>query len=152
MSNFRDKLARFMYGRYGNDELYFALFVATLILLFTGAVCSVLGHVAFALTVIGWVLYVCALALMVWTIYRTFSRNLSARQRENQAYLRLREKLRKPFRKAARPVIPPDTDTHVFRACPHCSAVLRLPREAGRHTVRCPRCQKPFTVKVRQAK
>jgi small-conductance mechanosensitive channel len=152
MSHFREKMARFMYGRYGTDELYFTLCVVALILLFAGAVCSVLGHVAFALTVVGLVLYVCALLLMVFAIYRTFSRNLSARQKENQAYLRLRAKLRRTPHKSARPVPPPDTDTHVFRSCPHCSAVLRLPRQAGKHTVRCPRCQKPFTVRVRQCK
>ena len=42
--NFREKLARFLYGRYGADSLYNALFVMELILLFVGTVLNILGN------------------------------------------------------------------------------------------------------------
>ncbi len=149
MSNFKYKLAKFMYGRYGNDELYNALCLSEFILLFLGAVCNVLGRVSVALSIVGAVLLLLALALLVWTVFRCFSRNIAARQHENQVWLRIRDKVRKPFRKKNRPTLPPDTDTHVFRACPHCAAVLRLPREKGVHKVKCPRCGTSFGVKVK---
>ncbi|MFR2916862.1 MAG: hypothetical protein ACLTKQ_08005 [Acutalibacteraceae bacterium] len=38
--------------------------------------------------------------------------------------------------------------THVFKKCPGCKAVLRLPRKKGKHTVNCPHCHKNFTVHV----
>ena len=41
-----------------------------------------------------------------------------------------------------------DRKTHVFRKCPACKSVLRLPRQKGKHTVRCPRCQHRFDVKI----
>ena len=41
---------------------------------------------------------------------------------------------------------PMDTEYHIFRQCPYCSATLRLPRQKGKHTVKCPRCSKSFGV------
>ena len=32
--------------------------------------------------------------------------------------------------------------------CEHCRAVLRLPKKPGKHTVRCPQCNKTFSVKI----
>lgn len=149
MSDFRYKLARFMYGRYGQDALYNALFIFELVFLFSGAVCSFLGYVKSGFAIAGWVLYVLALGCIVWAVFRMMSRNIAARQRENDAWLRLWGRVTSPFRAASKPTLPPDTDTHVFRACPACGAVLRLPRSAGKHTARCPRCSKAFTVRIK---
>ena len=41
--NFRQRMARFLYGRYGADSLYNALFVTELILLFVSTVLNFLG-------------------------------------------------------------------------------------------------------------
>ncbi len=146
MSNFRSRLSAFLYGRYGTDELYNALSVAELILLFIGAVFSFLGRVAFGFAIASWVLYALALALMGWGFFRFLSRNIAARRRENQVWLSLKARL---FPARRRANLPPDTETHVFRACPSCAAVLRLPRTPGKHTVKCPRCGKGFGVNVR---
>ena len=145
----RSRFQRFLYGRYGADQLYNALFLFQLIFLFLGALFSVLGNFHIAFSVASVILYTLGIALFVWTLFRCLSRNHGARRRENQAYLRLKARLRHPFRQghANRPA---DTATHVFRACPRCKATLRLPREAGKHVVKCPRCMHRFKVKVKK--
>ena len=140
-----EKLARLLYGRNGADQLYNAIFAAELILLFLGAVFSLLGKVAPALQVISIVLYALSLVLLVFSIYRFFSRNIAKRRKENEAWLRFLGKIR---RKPG-PSLPADTPTHVFRQCPGCHSVLRLPRQKGKHRVRCPRCGNQFGVKVK---
>ena len=147
--SFKSRIAKFLYGRYGADQLYNALFLTQLVCLFLGAVLSILGKIHAVFTVISIVLYVLSIGLFVWTIFRCFSRNITARRRENQAYLRIKTKLRHPFKKTPTNH-PQDTATHVFRSCPHCKANLRLPREVGKHTAKCPRCGQRFTVKVKK--
>ena len=141
--NFKSKLARFFYGRYGADQLYNALFLCQIICLFLGAVTSLLGQISPVLTVVSVVLYALGVGLFVWTLFRCLSRNIPARRRENQAYLNLKAKL-KPA-----PKRPKDTPTHIFRSCPKCKATLRLPRQVGEHTVKCPKCGERFGVRVR---
>ena len=142
---FREKIARFLYGRYGADSLYNALFAAELILLLLGTILNVLGKVEPILAIVSLVCYAAALVLLVLAMFRFFSRNLAKRRRENEAWLRFKAK----FRRRRKPQLPPDTADHVFRACPACRATLRLPRRKGKHEARCPRCGAKFGVKVR---
>ena len=149
MGKFKSKIARFFYGRYGADQLYNAMFIAELVCLFAGAVTSVLGRVSEIFTLLSVILYALAMLLLLLTVLRFFSRNIAKRQKENAAYLRIRYRILHPVksRRAGRPA---DTATHVFRACPKCKSVLRLPRQAGKHTARCPRCEKRFAVRVKK--
>ena len=142
---FRETLARMLYGRYGADELYNVLFVAEIALLALGAVFSLLGNTVPLLSVLSVLLYLAALGLLIWAMYRFFSRNIEKRRRENEAWLRFKAKL-SPKKK---PALPPDTPTHIFRACPKCRATLRLPRQVGKHKAKCPRCGHSFSVKVK---
>ena len=143
--NFREKLARFLYGCYGADSLYNALFVKELILLFVGTVLNILGNNAPILSFISIFFYLTALGLLIWAIYRFFSRNISKRRKENEAWLRFAAK----FKRKKKPALPPATPTHIFRAWPKCRSTLRLPREVGKHQVKCPRCGERFGVKVK---
>lgn len=142
---FSEKLARILYGRYGADSLYNALFVCELILLFAATILNILGRVEPVLAFISIFFYLMALGLLIWSFFRFFSRNIDKRRKENRAWLRFKSR----FTKKKKPVLPPDTSTHIFRACPKCRAVLRLPRQAGKHKVKCPRCGKLFGVKVK---
>ena len=147
--NFRQRMARFLYGRYGADSLYNALFVTELILLFVSTVLNFLGNVEPVCAIISIALYILSFGIVVWAMFRFFSRNIPARRRENEAWLRLRGKFRrKP--KTYKPSIPADTADHIFRSCPHCASTLRLPRQVGKHEVRCPRCDGRFKVKVKK--
>lgn len=71
----KEKLQRFMWGRYGNDRFNQFLMIVAL-------VCLALSF--FGLRIF----YVLALALLVYVYYRMFSRNMSKRSAENQWYLK----------------------------------------------------------------
>ena len=130
MNKFKDKLIRFMYGRYGgNDALNKTLLWGYIAILVIGLI-----------TGWKWLWYVGMLAI-VWNIYRMFSRNIAARQKENAAFLNLKRKLMMPFKQML-------DRQHAYRTCPHCKATLRLPRKKGKHTVTCPKCRKDFKVKI----
>ena len=135
MGKFRNALARFMAGRYGtNDAFGTFLMIVYLVLLVV------------SLFVRAWWLNLVILVLIGYELFRMFSRNVAARQKENRWFLGLKGKLsgwwrlkksRWKYRK-----------THAFRDCPHCKAVVRLPKKPGEHTVTCPRCKKLFRVKI----
>lgn len=88
--------------------------------------------------------------LAIWLLFlllllRMFSKNLAARQRENNRFMRLAYKLR--CQKQQQSSRRADT-THVYKKCPHCKATVRLPRKKGRHLVDCPRCGREFKVHI----
>ena len=68
----REKIQRFMIGRYGADELAKAQSIAALVLLFL-SMFSRLG-----------IFYWLAIALMIYSTWRMFSKNISARYAELQ--------------------------------------------------------------------
>ncbi len=131
---FRDKLLAFMYGRYGGrDALGKTLMISYFVLLFVGAL---LGEdkVWRACSTV-------AMVLFFWYMFRVFSKNIYARQRENAVFLKLRQKVTLPFKMLF-------DRKHAFRICPYCKATLRLPRRKGKHTVCCPKCKRDFEVKI----
>lgn len=136
MAKFKQKITEFVQGRYGIDHLY----VACLSLYFL--ILIIQRHFLMAP-----ILDVLLFALIIWTFYRAFSRNIPKRQAENQVFLRfiyaIKSKCTLLFKRIK------DIGTHRYRRCPHCETTLRLPRKTGTHTVRCPRCQQRFQVKVR---
>lgn len=133
--DFRNRLMRFMSGRYGSDEMFFGLFALSVIL-------SVI-NIFLRSVILQLVIY----ALIVYAIFRTFSRNTEQRRREN-AWL-----LKKIgfFKRKKELYNQKKTDKcHVYKKCPSCKAILRLPRRVGVHKTVCPKCGKEFTVKVRK--
>lgn len=133
-TKFTDKLIRFMYGRNGNDKLN-----------------SVLFWVYFALLIINIllksvVLWIIELILVAVYLFRFLSRNIYRRQKENRAFLKVWNKISGFFKLQKNKFR--DRKTHVYRKCEHCRAVLRLPKKKGKHTVRCPQCNKTFRIKI----
>lgn len=134
MGNFKNKLIRFMYGRYGTDTLYLVLIVLCAILLFINFfVHSIL-------------LMFLETALLLFASFRTFSRNIYQRQRENAICVKILHKIKNAFRLFGNRIR--ECRTHIYRKCPSCKAQLRLSRKNGKHTVRCPRCQNTFDIQV----
>ncbi len=130
---FRDRMVRFMYGRYGADHLGRALIWISLAF-------SILG-----MFWLDWFSLI-SLALLIWMLCRMFSKKPYKRQKENAVYLRLTAKPKNWFKlqKNKRR----DRKTHAYKKCPHCKATLRLPKKKGKHTVCCPKCRKDFEVKI----
>ena len=123
----RNSFARFMYGRYGNDELNLALTIASLISLLL----SIIPYV-------GFVFLFLAIFLIVWSNIRAFSRNIPKRRRQLERYFRIKNKPKnaRTLRKNKKR----DKKTHIYFKCHKCRAVLRVPRGKGNIIVTCPRC------------
>ena len=117
---------RFMQGRYGSDKLNMAI-------LWTGVGACVLSwFLPFALLKMA----LCFLSyiLMIWAIFRAFSRNIYKRYQENRKYLRLLERLK-------------DKDHRHFD-CPRCRQPVRVPRGKGKIAITCPKCKEKFIKKT----
>jgi len=133
----KNSLYRLMYGRYGIDGLYkFCLF---LYLLFVLLASLLRGRL------VSGIFYVLSLVFLFIMFFRCFSKNIYKRQKENQRYLAIRNAVTGFFRLTGKRM---SDKTHIYRKCPACKSVLRLPKKKGHHTVCCPRCHKDFRVKV----
>jgi len=134
MGNLRYKLAEFMYGRYGTDQLQKALTVLYFIIF----IVNLFVH-SIIISYLMW-------AVFIWMIYRSFSKQISRRRMENDKFMRvwnvIKAKASLLFGRIK------EIKTHRYRTCPHCKSVLRLPRKTGKRTVRCPRCRKEFQTNI----
>ena len=101
----KEKLQRFMWGRYGNDRFNQFLMIVAL-------VCLALSF--FGLRIF----YVLALALLVYVYYRMFSRNMSKRSAENQWYLKKEMKVRSWWQRRKK-LFAGHRDYKIFK-CPKC--------------------------------
>ncbi len=136
---FRDRMARFFWGRNGVDGLYYGLFVLFIILWML----QLIFRDSASLTAVFGVLSTVVIALM---IFRVLSRNLTARRRENQVFMSFFVRIKNFFVLWKNKIR--DRRDFVYKKCPSCKAMLRLPKKEGEHTVKCPKCGNRFGVKV----
>ena len=129
---FRNKIQRFMYGRYGRDELnlfliglYFVLYVPYLLTRLR--LLSVLGTLS-----------------LVFVLFRALSRNFPARRSENARFLKVAGPTLDWLR--LRRTMHQDKE-HRYFTCPSCGQHLRVPRGKGRITVTCRSCGASFQEK-----
>ena len=121
------KLATFMQGRYGLDELgQMVVLVAVLFYLIdifarTG-ILSTLGTV-----------------LMIYEIYRMYSRNIEARRKELNWYGLHARKPKAWYRLTKKKWVNRKT-TRYFK-CAKCGQVLSVPKGVGKIRVTCPKCK-----------
>ena len=116
-----------MYGRYGTDELSKFLMILALVLM-----------------VISWLpnlglVYFLALAVMIWSLWRSFSRKLYKRRQELDRYLKIKKPILDFFKLQRNKWR--DRKTHVYFKCKKCKAVLRVPKGKGSIVVICTRCK-----------
>lgn len=128
-----NRFYKFMYGRYGIDELYKFLFwvyiVIFLINLFLKSnILSLIGTI-----------------LVVVIIYRCFSKKIYQRKRENNLYLKLKKKFLKPFKNIIRNF--KERKTTVYKKCRKCKTTLKLPLPSSRGIchAKCPECKNRVT-------
>ena len=130
-----DWLKRFMYGRYGGDNLSKALLVLSFILLM---VSNLLPRSLAVLILIAYIPgFIC--------IYRMFSRNIFKRRQENYKYLKIRNSVVFWFKGKLKTT--KDLKTHKYFKCPNCRQKLRVPRKQGKIAVTCPKCRNSFKGK-----
>lgn len=126
---------RFMYGRYGSDELNIGLLVTAVIVSLLHSILTLfLGSSRIFATIVSPLLYLLVLALLGFDLLRTFSRNIYARQKENRWFRQLWTRIK-------------DRKNRYFR-CPKCKQMVRVPRKKGKINIRCPKCGEKFIRKT----
>ena len=129
----RDWFRRLMMGRYGVDQLTWVLLVLALAL----SLCGSIFQIGF-LRLLCWV-------VLFFCYFRIFSRNIYARQMENQKLMRLWYRLKN--KTANRPTAQERKTYRVF-VCPTCKQKLRVPRGKGKISITCPKCATSFIKKT----
>jgi len=126
----KEKLIRFMYGRYGVDAFSKFLtgfgFVFLIISTFTNLR----------------VLWYISLAVIIYAYFRMFSKNHPKRYAENQAFFKYTSGIRNSFAKLKYNL--KQRRTHHIYSCPSCKQKIRVPRGKGKIEVRCPKCSNTF--------
>lgn len=121
-----DRFRNFMSGRYGTDKLNMAILSAGL------AVCLV--SVFVRNPIVNLLLTAISYGLMIWALFRCFSRNTYRRYQENRKFLQFFDRLK-------------DRE-HRYYDCPKCRQVVRVPRGKGKIAITCPRCKERFVRKT----
>lgn len=129
----KEKLIRFMYGRYGVDSLgKFTIITGLAAMILGGWTDSML------LTLLSW-------CLIIYSYFRLFSKNIYKRSSENQWYLNKTYKLRTFFYRQKNMMV--QRKTHHIYKCPTCKQKIRIPRGKGKIEIRCPKCNTTFIKK-----
>ena len=119
-------LQRFMYGRYGHDKL-------NRVILTTGVVMSILTLIM-PIKLLRLILTLGAYGMLVWSLFRCFSRNHYKRYQENRKYLLMLDRFK-------------DKQNRYFD-CPKCHQTVRVPRGKGKIAITCPKCREKFVKKT----
>lgn len=130
-----DWLKKFMYGRYGGDNLSRALLILSFVLLI------IVGFLPKSLLGLEIVAYIPTAIC----IFRIFSRNIYKRQQENYKYLKIENDAKAWFKSKLNRI--QDSKTHKYFTCPDCKQKLRVPRGQGKISITCPKCKKSFKAK-----
>lgn len=132
LQNLQCKMANGMRGRYGGDSLANACIAASVILL---VVDMALGTGLLA---------VLAYALLVWTLFRCFSRNIGKRRSEDEAWRRAVAKPKSAWKTAS--IMWRDRKTTKYFRCPQCRTLLWVPKGKGTLRVTCPYCKNKHEI------
>lgn len=127
-------LRRMMMGRYGTDQLSLALTAGYFVLYFL----SYIPYCRF----LSWI----GLLIFAVVLFRTFSRNIQKRYRENQVFLRFWNPTKSWFRNLK--VRFHNRKTHRYYKCKNCGQKLRVPKGRGKIKITCPKCHNQFIKKT----
>ena len=142
----REKIARFMQGRYGVDEL--ARFLTGLSMVWI--VLELITRNRF-FEILFWV-------TVVWLYYRILSRDYGKRQQENSKFPTLHYRFTSKWNQWIHPKgytakgsrweklkydLAQKKAYHIYK-CPGCGQKIRIPREKGKIAVICPKCNTEF--------
>ncbi len=119
----KDKLVKFMTGRYGVDALSKFLLYIAIGLMVIGIIFrnSIFNSLAMVLLLIGY--------------FRMFSKNIQSRYNENIKYWNIRNRFLNIFK---------GRKTHHIYKCPSCKQKIRIPKGKGKIEITCPKCRTQF--------
>lgn len=135
----RDKLVKFMSGRYGVDQLYRFLLLCIVL-------CTLLGVALADFPFFGSFFSAVSYLLIGWTIYRIFSRKIEKRYLENLHYLEWMGSMHQHMRMSKEKF--QQRKDYKFFVCPTCKTNLRVPKGKGKINITCSKCGNRFQGKT----
>ena len=139
----KERFRRFMAGRYGADELNKFLTICGWVALLLGFVLSGINNGVTA--AIGSLLVTLSWAVLIYSIFRTLSKNTSRRAAENYKYFACKNKCLTWLRSLKTRW--QDRKVHRYFRCPQCRAMVRVPKGKGKIRITCPKCRHQFVKK-----
>ena len=125
----KEKFYRFMQGRYGIDQLNRFLMIVCVICFIVN---MFIGSIVLTFIAYGTWLFV---------IFRMFSKNIYARNRENDKYLNFFSPLSRWLKLK---LMSKQDPSNKYFSCPKCKQMVRVPKGHGTVVVTCPNCQNKF--------
>lgn len=130
----REKIARFMQGRYGVDQFSNFLVMAAVVLMVL--------EMFIRIPLVRMIFNTVTLVLIVYAYVRILSKNINKRYAENETFMRYYGRFKNfAARKKAHMV---QRRTHHIYKCPNCKQSIRVPKGKGRIASTCPRCKTEF--------
>ena len=130
LNNLKMKLARFMQGRNGVDQLSQFLNVIVMILLIVSIFTKNV--------ILDWLPFV----LMGYMYFRIFSKNIPKRSMENQKFCNMRYDFAVKKNKWVKEW--EQRKIYRFFRCPMCHQKVRVPKGRGKICITCPKCRQEF--------
>ena len=128
------KVAEWLRGRNGSDELgtFISIIALTLIIV--------------NLFLRSFILSIIALVLVVYTFWRSLSKDLEARENEDGVFCEFLGPVLPWLRNPAQAA----SEARAYRhfKCPECGQRVRVPRGKGKIRVRCPKCSTKFDART----
>ena len=126
----KEKFYRFMQGRYGADELSKFL---------TGVgMALIILNILTRIPIFNLLFWVC----LIYSYFRMFSKNYSARYAENQKFLGLKNQFKYKIENHKR-MREQKKIYHIY-SCPYCKQKIRIPKGKGTIIITCPKCKEEF--------
>ena len=129
----KERMQRFMAGRYGNDQLNQFIFIVAII----SMVLEIITRQS--------LFYTLTLVLLILAYVRVFYRNINKRYEENMKFLQKKDAILNKFRKQ-KYYAAQRRNFHIY-TCPQCKQKIRIPKGKGKISITCPKCRTSFIKK-----
>ena len=129
----KERMQRFMAGRYGNDQLNQFIFIVAII----SMVLEIITRQS--------LFYTLTLVLLILAYVRVFSRNINKRYEENIKFLQKKDAILNKFRRQ-KYYAAQRRNFHIY-TCPQCKQKIRIPKGKGKISITCPKCRTSFIKK-----
>ena len=126
----KEKFYRFMQGRYGSDE--FSKFLVGV------GMAMIILNLLTRSSIFNLLFWVC----LIYSYFRMFSKNYSARYAENQKFLGLKNQFKYKLENHKR--LREQKKIYHIYSCPYCKQKIRIPKGKGTIIVTCPKCKQEF--------
>ncbi len=127
-------LKKFMTGRYGVDQLSWALLGISILI-------SILSRILDSQVLA--MLYIIPLGIV---LYRMFSKDISKRYQENIKFLNKWNSIKRKINNRIQRI--KGLKYYKYYKCSNCKQTLRVPRGKGKISITCPKCQ---TVMIKKS-